>query len=89
MFRQFLYDNIDLVAPLLGPDYDSYSDITKTRLVKPNVHLKEILTQELECFHTDLVLWIFSAPDMLVIANETSVINRTQIHSSMYVPLRL
>ncbi|KAF2034243.1 hypothetical protein EK21DRAFT_57027 [Setomelanomma holmii] len=91
MFRQFLRGTVDLVAPLPGPSYALvYSDITKTRLVQPNVHPKENLTQELESFYTDLVLSIFSAPDMLVIANETSVVNRTQIHSSfIYVPIRL
>ncbi|KAF2826385.1 hypothetical protein CC86DRAFT_394370 [Ophiobolus disseminans] len=91
MFRQFIRGTVDLVAPLPGPSYALvYSDITKTRLVQPNVHPKENLTKELESFYTDLVLSIFSTPDMLVISNETSVVNRTLIHSSfIYVPIRL
>lgn len=91
MFREFLRGTVDLRAPLPGPSYALvYSDITKTRLVMPNVHPKENLTQELESFYTDLVMSIFSTPEMLVIANETSTVNRTQIHSSfIYVPLRL
>jgi hypothetical protein len=91
MFRQFLRGTVDLVAPLPGPSYALvYSDITKTRLVQPNVHPKENLTQELESFYTDLVMSIFSASDMLVITNETRLVHRTQIHSSfIYVPIRL
>lgn len=91
MFRQFLSGTVDLRAPLPGPSYALvYSDITKTRLVMPNVHPKENLTHELESFYTDLVLSIFSTPEMLVVANETSIVKRTQVHSSfIYVPLRL
>lgn len=91
MFRQFLRGTVDLKAPSPGPSYALVaSDITKTRLVKPNVEAKDNLAQELEKFYTDLVLSIFSLPDMLVVSNETQTVNETTIHSSfVYVPIRL
>jgi hypothetical protein len=91
-FRDFLRGHVDLVPP----DGETagyatvYSDITKTRLVDVNSNPKQNLSDEIESFYTDMVLSLFSAPNMLVISNETVLVNRSRIQSSfVYVPLRL
>lgn len=91
MLRSFLQGHVDLEPPIPGPYYAQvYSDITKTRLVQKNSEPKENLSQEIEEFYSDMVLSLFSAPDMLVVGNETVTANRTRNMSSfVYVPERL
>jgi hypothetical protein len=90
-FRDFLRGHVDLEPPIPGPYYATvYSDITKTRLVMPNSEPKEDLADEIESFYADMVLSLFSAPEMLVVANETTLVDRSRYQSSfVYVPLRL
>jgi hypothetical protein len=91
MFRDFIRGHVDLESPLPGPYYATvYSDITKTRLVQRNSEPKKNLSQEIEGFYGDMVLSLFSAPDMIVINQEKVMVNRTQLQSSfIYVPERL
>ncbi|CAO2653108.1 Nn.00g025190.m01.CDS01 [Neocucurbitaria sp. VM-36] len=91
MFRDFLRGHVDLEAPIPGPYYAQvYSDVTKTRLVEKNSEPKKNLTEEIEAFYSDMVLSLFSAPEMLAIDKEKITVNRTQIQSAfIYVPERL
>lgn len=91
MFRDFLRGHVDLEPPIPGPYYAQvYSDVTKTRLVQKNSEPKKNLTEEIESFYADMVLSLFSAPEMLVIGSEKVTVNRTKLQSSfVYVPLRL
>lgn len=91
MFRQFLRGHVDLEPPLPGPYYAQvYSDVTKTRLVGKNSEPKENISQEIESFYADMVLSLFSAPEMLAVSTEKVMVNRSQILSSfVYVPKRL
>lgn len=91
MLRTFLGGHVDVEAPSPGPYYAQvYSDITKTRLVQKNSEPKANMSEEIESFYTDMVLSLFSAPEMLAVSNETVMLNRTQIRSSfVYVPHRL
>ncbi|KAF1842882.1 uncharacterized protein K460DRAFT_378163 [Cucurbitaria berberidis CBS 394.84] len=91
MFRDFLRGHVDLAPPLPGPYYAQvYSDVTKTRLVEKNSEPKKNLTEEIEAFYSDMVLSLFSAPEMLPIDEEKVTMNRSRIQSSfVYVPERL
>jgi hypothetical protein len=91
VLRDFLEGHVDLEAPLPGPSYALvYSDITKTRLVQKNSEPKQNLSQELENFYSDMVLSLFSVPEMLVVVKEKTLVHRTQLQSSfVYVPERL
>jgi hypothetical protein len=91
-FRDFLRGHVDLEPPKPGPTAYAtvYSDITKTRLVTNMSEPKEDLADEIESFYADMVLSLFSAPNMLVISNETVFADRSRTQSSfVYVPLRL
>lgn len=91
LFRNFVRGHVDLVPPKPGPGYPTvYSDITKTRLVDKNSEPKANLSLEIESFYADMVLSLFSAPEMLVVSNERLQVNRTRLVSSfVYVPLKL
>lgn len=91
LFRGFIKGHVDLEPPVPGPYYATvYSDVTKTRLVQKNSEPKANLSAELESFYADMVLSIFSAPDMLVISNERLDVNRSRLVSSfVYVPWKL
>jgi hypothetical protein len=91
MFREFLTGYLDLEPPKPGPYYAQvHSDITKTRLVMKNSEPKENLTEEIEQFYSDMVLSIFSAPEMLAVGNETVKVQRSRLESTfVYVPERL
>jgi hypothetical protein len=91
LFRDFLRGHVDLEAPKPGPSYAQvYSDVTKTRLVQKNSEPKANLTNEIEAFYSDLVLSLFSAPEMLAVAEEELTVNRSRLQSSfVYVPKRL
>lgn len=90
-FRDFIRGHVDLEPPKPGPYYATvYSDITKTRLVGANSEPKIDLPEQFERFYADMVLSLFSEPDMLVVSNETVMVNRSRIQSSfVYVPARL
>jgi hypothetical protein len=89
--RNFLWGHVDLEPPLPGPYYATvYSDITKTRLVQKNSEPKVNLAEEIESFYADMVLSLFSAPEMLVVSKEKVLVNRSRYQSSfVYVPKRL
>jgi hypothetical protein len=90
--RDFLRGHVDLVPPNRdrGGYPTVYSDITKTRLVDAYSYPKMNLADEIESFYADMVLSLFSAPFMLVISNETVLVNRSRYQSSfVYVPMRL
>ncbi|OAL53073.1 hypothetical protein IQ07DRAFT_609594 [Pyrenochaeta sp. DS3sAY3a] len=91
MFREFLRGHVDLEPPIPGPYYAQvYSDVTKTRLVQKNSEPKANFSEEIESFYSDMVLSLFSAPEMLAVSEEKIMVNRTQFKSSfVYVPLRL
>jgi hypothetical protein len=90
-FRDFLRGHVDLEPPKPDKYYATvYSDITKTRLVGKNSEPKANLSEEIESFYTDMVLSLFSAPEMLVVSNETVTMNRSRYQSSfVYFPDRL
>lgn len=91
MFRNFLRGHVDLAAPRPGPYYAQvYSDVTKTRLVNKNSEPKTNLQTEIENFYQDMVLSLFSAPEMLAVTNVTTIVHRSRLLSSfVYVPKRL
>lgn len=91
MFRGFLRGHVDLEPPIPGPYYAQvYSDITKTRMMRKNGEPKENLGAEIESFYSDMVLSLFSAPELLAVSEEKLSVKRSQIQSSfVYVPLRL
>jgi hypothetical protein len=83
LFRDFLRGHVDLEAPIPGPSYAQvYSDVTKTRLVQKNSEPKANLTDEIEAFYSDMVLSLFSAPEMLAVAEEKLTVNRSRLQSS-------
>jgi hypothetical protein len=89
--RDFVRGHVDLEPPLPGPYYATvYSDVTKTRLVEKNSEPKAKLAEEVESFYADMVLSLFSAPEMLTVSEEKVMVNRSRIQSSfVYVPERL
>ncbi|KAH8707589.1 hypothetical protein GQ44DRAFT_752840 [Phaeosphaeriaceae sp. PMI808] len=91
MFRDFLRGHVDLEPPYPGPSYATvWSDITKTRLVDKFSAPQKDLGVEIEAFYTDMVLSLLSAPEMLVVGNDTTVVKRSRLLSSfVYVPERL
>ena len=91
MFRTFLRGHVDMEPPLPGPHYTQvHSDVTKTRLTNSDAEPRPHLAAEIEAFYTDLILSLFSAPEMLVIDSELRTVHRSQLQSSfVYVPLRL
>jgi hypothetical protein len=90
-FRDFLRGHVDLEPPKPDKYYATvYSDITKTRLVGKNSEPKANLSEEIESFYTDMVLSLFSAPEMLVVSQEKVMMNRSRYQSSfVYFPERL
>jgi hypothetical protein len=91
LFRDFLEGHVDLEAPKPGPSYTQvYSKITNTRLVQKNAEPKANLTDEIEAFYSDMVLSLFSAPEMLAVGEEKLTVNRSRYQSSfVYFPERL
>lgn len=91
VFRNFLGGHIELEPPLPGPSYAVVSsDVTKTRLVGVDSLPKANFDTVLEEFFADLVLSLYSAPEMLAVENQEVEMNRTQWQSSfVYVPKRL
>lgn len=91
VFRDFLGGHIELEAPLPGPSYAVVSsDVTKTRLVDVASLPKANFGQVLEDFFSDLVLSLYSAPEMLVVEDQNVELNLTMWQSSfVYVPERL
>jgi hypothetical protein len=58
--------------------------------VQKNSEPKQNFSQELENFYSDMVLSLFSVPEMLVVVKEKTLVHRTQLQSSfVYVPERL
>lgn len=91
LFRDFLRGHVDLEAPLPGPFYAQvYSDVTKTRLVEKNSEPKKNLESEIQSFYADMVLSLFTAPEMLVVSQQKTTMDRSRLQSSfVYVPKRL
>jgi hypothetical protein len=91
VLRDFLKGHIELEPPLPGPSYAVVaSDVTKTRLVDVNSLPKKEFGMVLQTFFADLVLSLYSTPEMLVVENQDTPMNRTQWRSSfVYVPKRL
>jgi hypothetical protein len=91
LFRNFLGGHVDLEAPKPGPSYAQvYSNVTMTRLVQSNSEPKANLTDEIEAFYSDMVLSLFSAPEMLAVTEEKLTVKRSRLQSSfVYVPERL
>lgn len=91
MFRKFLRGHVDVEPPLPGPYYSQvYSDVTKTRLMFKNAEPKRNLGAEIESFYSDMVLSLFSAPELLAVSQEKLTVERSRLQSSfVYVPERL
>lgn len=91
LFRDFVRGHVDIEAPLPGPYYvQVYSDITKTRLVEKNSEPKTNLESEIQSFYADMILSLFTAPEMLVVSAKETTVNRWRLQSSfVYVPKRL
>ncbi|KAJ4330230.1 hypothetical protein N0V95_010090 [Ascochyta clinopodiicola] len=91
VLRNFLGGNVELEPPLPGPSYPVVSsDVTKTRLVGVDSLPKKDFGKVLESFFADLVLSLYSAPEMLVVDEQELSVSRTQWQSSfVYVPERL
>ncbi|UPX12806.1 uncharacterized protein EKO05_0003343 [Ascochyta rabiei] len=91
VLRNFLGGHVELEPPLPGPSYPVVSsDVTKTRLVGVDSLPKKDFGKVLELFFADLVLSLYSAPEMLVVDEQELAVSRTQWQSSfVYVPNRL
>jgi len=91
LFRDFLRGHVDIEAPLPGPYYAQvYSDITKTRLVEKTSEPKKNLESEIQSFYADMILSLLTAPEMLVVSQNETMVNRWRLQSSfVYVPKRL
>ncbi|KAF2249208.1 hypothetical protein BU26DRAFT_426836 [Trematosphaeria pertusa] len=90
--RNFLRGKLELEAPIPGPSYARvYSDITQTRLVS-NVSSTPLdnLPDLIQAFYADMVLSLFSAPQMLVVSEQWAEVNRTRYQSTfIYHPEKL
>lgn len=91
VLRGFLGGHVELEPPIPGPLYAVVSsDITKTRLVGVDSLPKKDFAKTLEEFFGDLVLSLYSAPEMLIVEDQELELNRTMWQSSfVYVPERL
>ena len=91
VLRDFLSGHVELEPPLPGPSYAVVSsDVTKTRLVGVDSLPKKEFGKVLEDFFADLVLSMYSAPEMLVVEDQELELTRMQWQSSfVYVPQRL
>lgn len=91
VLRAFLGGTIELEPPLPGPSYPVVSSpVTQTRLVGVDSLPKKDFSRVLETFFADLILSLFSAPEMLVVDTHPVSLTRTQWQSSfVYVPQRL
>ena len=91
VFRDFLRGSIEMEAPLPGPSYGVVdSPITRTRLVTANSEPKDDFINVLEGFYSDMVLSLFSAPEMLAVGKTEATVYRTRSQSSfVFMPTRL
>ncbi|KAJ4304637.1 hypothetical protein N0V90_000163 [Kalmusia sp. IMI 367209] len=90
--RKFLKGKIEMDPPIPGPSYPRVSsDITQTRLVSNSTSLPmKDLPDQLQDFYTNMVLSLFSAPQMLVVSEEKAMVNRTRFQSTfIYSPTKL
>ncbi|KAL1600617.1 hypothetical protein SLS60_007003 [Paraconiothyrium brasiliense] len=90
--RRFLKGSIEMDPPIPGPSYPRVaSDIAQTRLVSNSTSLPmKDLPEQLQEFYTNMVLSLFSAPQMLVVDQERVVVNRTRFQSTfIYNPEKL
>lgn len=89
--RKFLIGTIEMDPPVPGPSYArTASEISQTRLVSNDTSLPmKDLPDQLQDFYTDIMLSLFSAPQMLVVDKERVLVNRTRFQSSfIYNPGR-
>jgi hypothetical protein len=90
--RKFLRGNIELEAEFPGPSFARVaSEITQTRLVS-NVTSEPVqeLPKKIQAFYGDLVLSLFSAPQMLVVSDTQVSVQRTRYLSTfIYSPGKL
>ncbi|KAF2449936.1 hypothetical protein P171DRAFT_351854 [Karstenula rhodostoma CBS 690.94] len=90
--RRFLKGSIEMDPPIPGPSYPRVSsDIAQTRLVSNSTSLPmKDLPEQLQDFYTNMVLSLFSAPQMLVVDHERVLVNRTRFQSTfIYNPEKL
>ncbi|PVH98286.1 hypothetical protein DM02DRAFT_596287 [Periconia macrospinosa] len=90
--RDFLRGNIELEPEFPGPSYPRVnSKITQTRLVsKTNSTPFDNFSQHVQDFYSDTVLSLFSAPQMFVMAEENTMVNRTRYRPTfVYTPEKL
>ncbi|KAF1971258.1 hypothetical protein BU23DRAFT_471246 [Bimuria novae-zelandiae CBS 107.79] len=82
--RKFLKGSIEMDAPIPGPSYTRVrSDIQQTRLVSNSTSLPmNDLPDKLQSFYNNMVLSLFSAPQMLVVDREQVLVNRTRFQST-------
>ncbi|PSN68309.1 hypothetical protein BS50DRAFT_492588 [Corynespora cassiicola Philippines] len=88
--RKFLRGKVELEPPKPGPSYAKvYSEVTMTRLVSNSSDTPlsdfSLLLQD---FYTDMILSLFSAPQMLVVDQERVVVNRTRYLSTFVYDAR-
>jgi hypothetical protein len=89
--RYFLRGDIELVPPIPGPNYAKvFSELTSTRLVDGASTPLNDLPKLLQNFYADMILSLFSAPQMLVISNQTVPVVRSRYRSTfIYNPNKL
>ena len=90
--RNFLRGTVELEAPKPGPSYARvYSEITMTRLVSnsSSTPLKD-LPVRLQSLYADMILSLFSAPQMLVVSQERVLVSTSHYKSTfIYSPGKL
>jgi hypothetical protein len=82
-FRSFLEGHIELQPPFPGPSYAKvYSEITSTRLVNDDSTPRPEFHKLIQEFYVDMILSLFSAPEMLVVSETEVLVSRTRYQST-------
>jgi len=90
--RKFLKGSIELTPPIPGPSFARVnSELSQTRLVSNATNLPtEDLPGQIQDFYTNIILSLFSAPQLLVVSEEKVMVNRTRYQSAfVYSPEKL
>jgi hypothetical protein len=90
--RRFLRGKIELEAEFPGPSYPRVdSDISQTRLVSARTSTPtDELPDMIQKFYADLILSLFSAPQLLVVSETEVEVQRSQYRTTfIYTPSQL
>lgn len=89
--RKFLDGRVELQPPIPGPPFPRVvSQVTQTRLVDGGSLPLEKLDEQITSFYTDMILSLFSTPEMLAVSNSTVTVHKSAYKSTfIYNPDKL